>query len=256
MNKQTLTLVALASLGLGLLGCNSGKTSSESKSASKPAEKVEKAVIAQGNEADLFPMKVGNSWVYDAQSNQSSPNGNRSQTLEVAFKISEVVDVPEGKEATLDVTSDGKLTDRMKWRATKDGLYQLSGSRINPKTLQLEEIKFEPALRVIAFPIKDGDQNVYTLTGLRPAVNPGPFKATLTTDGIQEVDSSIGRMSALSTTQVSEYAEKDVKIRNTATCFWAPKVGIVRYYQEVVASNDKGQSIQNVSILRLKSHNP
>lgn len=255
MTKQTLTVTALVAISLSLAGCNSSGSKPQT-SAAKPVEKVTPIVITPGQEGELLPAKAGNSWVYEATSTQQTPAGNKNQTSEVTFKISSVEDTADGKEVNMEVTSDGVVSDKLIWRIAPSGIYQVSGSMMDQKTKLMKLVKFEPALQVVPFPIKAGEEKSVDLTGVRPGALPGPFKATVTVDGIQEVDTASGRLSALSTTQVSTYSENNVQIRSTATAYWTPKIGIVRYYQELVAVNDKGQAIQTTTTLRLKSHNP
>lgn len=255
MTKQTLTVMALATTVLVLSGCNSsGK--SQTSATPKAAEKVTPITITPGQEADLLPVKAGNSWVYEAVSNSQTPQGSRSQTTEVTFKVATVEDTADGKDVTMDVSTDGNVSDRLIWRVSPSGIYQVAGSTMDPKTKELKSVKFEPALKVVPFPVKPGSEETLDLVGVRPGAAPGPFKAVVTTEGIQEVDTVMGRLSALATTQQSDYKENNVQIRATSTAYWTPKIGIVRYYQELVAVNNQGQSIQTVTTLRLKSHNP
>lgn len=254
MTKQTLTALALAITGLAMTGCNSSGKSQSSKI--KPAEKVTPITIPAGSESDLLPVKAGNSWVYEATSSQQTPAGNRNQSSEVTFKVIGLEDTADGKEATMEVSSDGTVSDKLVWRVSPKGIYEVAGSMADPKTKALTPVKFEPPLQVVPFPPTAGTEQTFTISGVRPGATPGPFSATVTVDGIQEVDTASGRLSALSTTQVSTYSENNVRIKSTSTAYWTPKIGIVRYYQELVAVNDKGQTIQTTTTLRLKSHNP
>ena len=110
MTKQTLTVMALSVIAIALSGC--GASGSKGATAVKPAEKITPAVITEGQEKDLFPCKVGNTWTYDGTTTASTPGGNRSSNMEVTFKIVDVVDGPEGTDITMHVLSDGTVTQR------------------------------------------------------------------------------------------------------------------------------------------------
>ena len=76
MKDIKLTVVALGALSLAMAGCNSGGGKS---SAYKPkaADKVAPATVAAGQESEIFPMKVGNTWVYEVVSTTNGPTGTR-----------------------------------------------------------------------------------------------------------------------------------------------------------------------------------
>jgi len=254
MTTRTLTAIAMGTVCLSLTGCSGpGKGGGYTP---KPEEKVVPITIAEGQEADLFPAKVGNTWVYEDDSSQATAQGQRSAKTEVTFKITGVVDTADGKEVTVNVLADGKLSDRMKWRIGSNGIYELSGTLRETAASPLKDVKFEPPVPVLPFPTKDRTQIDVAATGVRPAAGVGPFKSKVTVDGIQEVDTAMGRFSALSSTSVSTYQNKGIKCQTSSTAYWAPKVGIVRYVQDIVLTNADGKTISSNSVLRLKSHQP
>src|SRR5258705_9175382 len=123
----TRTLVSLAPLAaaLALAGCGSAGKSSNYVPAKQ--EKVVPAIIVPGKEAELFPVKSGNTWVFEDTATQVTGDGQRSGTSEVTFRIVDVADTADGQEATIEISSGGKTTDRVIWRIGPAGIFEGSG---------------------------------------------------------------------------------------------------------------------------------
>lgn len=254
MTKRTLTLIGLGSLSIALVGCSGSGKSDNYKP--KAQEKITPATIVPGKEAELLPIKTGNTWVFNGESTQSAGQGTSTNQAEVTFRVTDVTDSPEGQVATVEVTTDGTLSDRLKWRVGPSGIYQISASVRDKKDGPLREVVSNPAVPIVPFPVKPGSNVSVSCVGVRPIAGVGKYTAKVTTEGVQEVDSDMGRFSALSVTGTSDYSEKNVKFTAHTGTFWAPNVGPVRYILEVSATNDKGQAINTTTILRLKSHTP
>lgn len=261
MTTRTLIGLALGALGLSLTGCNSSGGGGGGYTP-KPEEKVAPITIVPGQESDLFPVKAGNTWTYEDNSTRVTGQGSASSTSEVTFKVTNVADTADGKVATIEISANGKLSDRLKWRVGPNGIYEVSGSERGVGSNALKEVAFEPPVPMVPFPVKPGSGLDVTSTGVRPAAGVGPLKTKLLVEGVQEVDTAMGRFSSLCTTSVSLYQAKEpktgeiIKFKATSSAYWTPKVGIVRYFQEIVMANSKGQSISSTSVLRLKSHIP
>lgn len=255
MTTRTLIGLALGALGLSIAGCNSSGKSGSGYTP-KPEQKVTPITITPGQEADLLPLKAGNTWVYEDNASQTTAQGTQNDVSEVTFKVANVVDTADGKEATIEISANGKLTDRIVWRVGTDGIYEISSTVRDTPSGPMKDVKFEPPVPVMPFPAKAGSSIDVTATGVRPAAGVGPFKSKTTVDGVQEVDSAMGRFSALSTTGLSLYQSKGIKCQSSSTLYWAPKIGIVRYFQQIILTNADGKSISSTSVLRLKSHQP
>lgn len=254
MTTRTLTLAGLGALTLAIAGCSGSGKSDNYKP--KAQEKITPVTIVPGKEADLFPAKAGNTWVFAGETNQTTPQGSRSQQAEITFRITDVADTPAGKVATIEISTDGTLSDRLKWRVGPDGIYQVSGSMREKKDGPLKDVPFNPPVPIVPFPIKQGSEISAKSSGVRPVAGVGAFENQILTEGIQEVDSDMGRFSALSTSSTSTYTEKNIKFQAHTGAFWSPNVGIVRYIQEVTAMNPEGKTINSTTVLRLKSHTP
>ncbi|MBS1723268.1 MAG: hypothetical protein JSS66_09985 [Armatimonadetes bacterium] len=255
MTKRTMTaLVALFGSAL-VPGCNgSGPTAAAPKT--KAQQPVPAATITPENQADLYPMKEGNTWTYKASSTQTAPDGSRSSEAEITFRIKSVKDTADGKQANVEVSSDGTVTDHVNWMIDSKGISQVSAEIRDSKANTVKSVSYEPPSPVVPFPVTPGQFSEMDGVGPRPAAGSGPYHQTLNVLGVQEVDTESGRMSALGVETVMTYANKDLKFTTTATTFWAPKVGLVRYIQEIVATSNDGRQISQTSILRLKSHQP
>ncbi|MCW5937691.1 MAG: hypothetical protein KIT11_10350 [Fimbriimonadaceae bacterium] len=252
MNGLTKPLAALAVSLVVMGGCgSSGKSSSY-----KPQEKqpVQEMALSPGDGPKLFPLKVGNRWVYEAEGVQTTPNGSNTSKSEVTFQIASIKDTADGKVVTIEVVSEGKITDRLNWRVSDKGIYQLTGSVRKTMEGPLTEVPYNPPVRIIGFPVKERESLKMAVTGIRPAATPGPLNMENSTRGVQEVDTAMGRMQALATETESSYQENNVKFRSSSTTYWAKDVGMVRFRQEVVAMNSDGRQISQTSVLRLKSY--
>ncbi|MCW5939626.1 MAG: hypothetical protein KF884_01125 [Fimbriimonadaceae bacterium] len=251
--QTLLTLVALAVIG----GCGSGGATSGYKP--KPVEPVKPVAVPAGQEASLFPVKVGAQWVFAGQSSSVTPQGSTQNEVEVVFKVVKVDETPEGKVATLEVSTDGVLGDRVQWRVGPKGVMNVSASRRNPETSQVTTVAYNPPFQMLSFPLKAGEVNTVTTTGVRPGAPDGPMKVTTTNLGVQEVDTKgVGRVSAYSTQTVSEFTATNLKYTITSTSWWAPEKGLVRYLQEVSVNkaDDNRQVGAQVVALRLRSKTP
>lgn len=251
MNGLTQVTGATLAALVVLAGCGSGGGSEYKAQEPQP---VQEMAIAAGEEAKVLPIKVGNTWVYEAEGQQTTPQGNQSSTSEVTFRIVDVKDSPDGKVVTFEVLSENNVTDRLKWRVSEKGIYQYSGSIRQTADAPLQEVVNNPPVRVMPFPAKAGDKLKMAVNGIRPATKPGQFNAENTIFGIQEVDTAMGRMKALCTGTEAIYTEGKVQFRSSSTTWWAKDVGMVRYRQEVLAVNEDGRQITQTTTLRLKSY--
>jgi hypothetical protein len=188
-----------------------------------------------------------------------TPQGSTQNEVEVVFKAIKVDETPEGKVATIEVSTDGQLGDRVQWRVGPKGIMNVSASRRNPETAQITSIPYNPPFQMLAFPLKPGEVRTVTTTGVRPGAPDGQMKVTTTNLGVQEVDTKgVGRVSAVATQTVSEFTASNLKYSILSNSWWAPEKGLVRYLQEVnvVKADDNRQVGAQVVALRLRSKTP
>lgn len=233
MNRIVVALAALA--GLALVGCGS-KNGYEPK----PAKKVEPITITAGKEADLFPLKMGNQWVYEAETNFQNQQGSGSQQEEITFRVTKVETTGRGTEAVLDIINKGKVVDQTGWLVNDSGLYQTSSNKLSQR--------YEPPQMLIKFPVKTGESFDQVGKGPTPLGGVGNQTAKSKVLGIQEIDTAAGRVSALAVEQRSEFS-KDGKAATSLTMMWfSPGKGLVRFRQDTAAG-----TTQASQLFRLKS---
>jgi hypothetical protein len=223
---------------VALVGCGKSGTSVEPK-ASKP---LEPAKVQPGEERQLFPLVAGNQWVYE--SNLMAQGGNRvqEQNAIVTIKVKSVTDDAGKTKAIVEATNDqDDAKDQQVWIADKTGIYQSSVGR--------DPVFFEPLQPVVTFPVQQGDKFTWKGKGYRPLGGPGNYTAESVVLASEEVDTGLGKMSAIPIESVSKYRwqNRDVEVRNTS--WWVPKIGLVRY---VVVVSFPGGGYRRT--LRLKSH--
>ncbi len=250
MKQNTTTYMAIATAAVLLCGC--GSSTKSGGSTTKAPEKITPVSVTPGQEADLFPAQKDNTWVFESTASQ----GNAVKTTEVTFKIASIEDTPDGKLIHIEVSSNGQVADKITWRLGPNGLYDYQGSYRKTADDPLTPIKYEPAVPIIPFPVKENSEVDVSSTGTRPLTLPGPFKSKISVLGPQEVDTATGRMSAMCTEQRSQYQNGDIQFLTVSTAYWVPKVGLVRYVQDITVRNKAGNTQTVSSVLRLKSHQP
>jgi hypothetical protein len=230
--------VVAACAVVALTGCGKSGTSVEPK-ASKP---LEPAKVAPGQERQLFPLVVGNQWVYESHLVAQGGNRMQEQDAIVTIKVQSVTDDAGKTKAIVEATNDqDDSKDRQVWIVDNTGIYQSSVGR--------KPIFFEPLQPVVKFPVQQGDKFTWKGKGYRPLGSPGSYTAESVVLASEEVDTGLGKMSAIPVESVANYRwqNRDVQVRSTA--WWVPKIGFVRYV--VTVSFPEGGYRRT---LRLKSH--
>lgn len=241
--KPTIKMAAIC-LSLGLaLGCGSKGGSNEVR---KPPKKVPQAALKPGEEQSLLPLKVGNQWTYEAES--QSPSG--SQKAEVTIRVAKVTPSEDGAVAVLEtVNADGQVTQVQTWRTNSKGIYQLAsgepGKTATPYT---------PPQPTIVFPFTAGTTKFsWTGTGICAVGRAGSEKTTARVLSPQEIDTGQGTVSAFPVEsggqfEVSDDKGKKVKGLVATTTYWVPNLGIARFQQQIQIGNSAA-----IQTLRLKA---
>lgn len=218
--------ITLAAVTLLLAGCGDSKGSYKPV----PTKDVPPATVASGEELSLFPLAVGNKWVFDLKSTQLTQAGALPQAAEFTLSVAKVDDLGGGsKRATIDVFKGEVQTDRQIWRIDKNGIFQ-------EQTGLTEALRPEPAQIAIAFPIEK--DKVTKWSGKAPT---GQTKGTMqqmtqeiVTKQPEDVDTILGPISAYRVENTQTYIDKQGNQWITkAVAWWAPKIGLVRNKQDV-----------------------
>lgn len=236
MNRMTWMFLAM---GLLAIGC--GKKS-ENSYKPKAAPKIQPASVKPGEEAALFPFASGNQWVYEATAGAQANTGQQSGgAFELTFKITKVEEGANGKIAFMSIIRDGKVASDQKWVVNSKGLYQASS--------KIGEGDFQPMQPQVMFPVTDGSEFSWSGVGPRPVGKPGPYKLNSKVLGPQEVDTGVGRLSAIAVESTGSWKDGNKQIQVATTSWWAPGIGLVRYVQ-----NTNDGTIATAQTLKLKSH--
>lgn len=234
-------------------GCGKG-----GGSAYKPqeAKAVPKAEVPAGSEQDLLPLSDGATWVYDVESTQAGPQGSQSSKSEVTFRVVSLKEVPGGQSATIHILNAGKKVEEVVWRRTAKGIHELSDVRLKTPDEKKAPIPNDPPLPLVLFPTTAGSMKTVKVTGLRPDGSVGPAEYRVLNEGMQEVDTDMGRMSALAVQNESKFKVGPLDYTFARKTWWAPKKGIVRLLITLRVVNDNGRQATQTSVLRLKSTSP
>jgi len=222
-----------------LVGCGD-KSSNTYKP--QPTPKIPVAKLNPGEESTIFPFVAENQWVYEASATAQANTGEqRGGNFELSFKVAKVEDQADGKVAHIQIIRDGKVESNQRWVINSKGLYQASSN------IGLGD--FAPMQPQVSFPVTEGGTFTWTGKGPRPIGKPGTYTIESKVIGPQEVDTGIGRISAIAIESKSEWPDGKKKIQATTTQWWAPGIGLVRYVQ-----NTSDGTVATVQTLKLKSH--
>lgn len=225
MNYRLLILSIAATLVFA--GCGDSKASY--KPQTPPA--IAPASVAAGQEATLFPVDLGNRWVYDMTSQTKTVSGNIPQMAEYSLEIKKVEDSGGGKVVTIAITKGDVLQDEQIWKVDSTGIYQMgSGAGDSPRVVM------DPPQPVMKFPL-DGTEA--TWTGKIPVADGKKQDATMVVvcKGPEEVDSLMGTLSAYHVESTQTFTDdKNTKIETKTVSWWAPKVGLVRHVLDTKAN--------------------
>jgi hypothetical protein len=221
--KRTILLLPLALL---LVACGSGD-----KYQPKKQPDIKPVVLEPGNEATLMPFKVGNQWVYVAEIG--------AQKQEITFRVTDVRTEGDATIATLSTSSTGTQPRDSEWRIDPTGIYQVSDG---------PDRRFDPPQLIFPIPATLYELREMKSTGPTPG-GEGAFDLAVKYLGPQEVDTEMGRMSALAVESVTSWTTPDGPARSIAVTWWVPGVGFVRQRQEIITQAGSG-----VIVMKLKSH--
>ena len=217
--------IALA-LAFALAGCGQSGTYEPKK-----ITKIEPVKLASGEEAKLFPLKVGNQWVYSGDT-----NGIKD---ELTIKVSKIVDGADGQIATLSTTNEKGETRDLDVQVNSRGIFQLTA---------MTGKAYTPPQPMVIFPL-DSEKTEVNFSGPYPAMGEGPMKQVVKYLGPQEVDTDMGRMSAFAVESFTTWTTDKGAASAHAMAWWVPGIGFVRQRQELVLPGASA-----VIVMRLKSY--
>lgn len=226
--------IVLAS-GLLVAGCGSG----QGKYQPQPQKPLPPVAVKPGDEASLFPLKVGNQWTYSVESLTRIGTQTGTGRTEMIFKVLQVTPGANGTIAKIEVktTSPNAKPDTQIWEVNKSGIYQRSVG--NPP------IPFVPVQPVVMFPAEAGKKFSWKGTGLTAGGKLGTSTVESKTMPQQEVDGDGARYTAIGVDSRGTFSIGATKGMMASLSFWSPGVGLVRYRHEVAYEN-------RVEVLTLK----
>jgi hypothetical protein len=219
---------------LTIAGCGGGSGDSYVPAKKPP---IPPASVTAGQEASLFPFKVGNSWTYKAATTIQIQNRQTSREAEVTFKVAKVEDVAGGKRATLDLISNGKTVDRQVWISTSKGIFQVSIGTTKQRV-------FSSPIPAIQFPVAPDKKFSW-----KGSDGKASMTYNFTIIGPQEVDTEEKRMSGIAVEAKGTSTAGKVTEKTERTMWFAPGVGIVRIRESTLSNVGLSEML-----LSLKSH--
>lgn len=207
--KRTLFVCFLLS---SIVGCGGG--SKGTAYVPKTPPKVDEATVAPGQEATLLPAAVGNRWRYQTSQGE----------FFLEIKAMEPCPDGDGNRVTLDQVRNDVVINTQVWDIKKGGIYEYMVG-VDEKLINT------PELLQLPFPVEKGKTFEWSGKGPSALGKGSDLKVTGTIVGPEEVDTNMGRMSAIrvETHQVATLGDKSGSIDSTV--WYAPKLGIVRIAQ-------------------------
>lgn len=244
-NSYFLSIVCLSA---AVLGCNKGggesKTSVRENSEYKPVpvERLDSVPYKPGEEELLFPMKVGNAWTYEVEENIRRLNAPAPVTTrsELILRCTNVVRIGDKVKGTIESVYQGRVNERQVWTMDKSGLYQTSVG--DPA------IPYTPPMPAFRSPLTKGAVVEHKGRGFVADGSVTDFTGSTIIDGPAEADTGIGRVNAMAVRNDMKWA----KGVSASTTWYAPKIGIVRWRQEVSANGVVAIQVMRLTKLDLK----
>lgn len=132
------------------------------------------AKVAKGQEAMLFPVKEGNTWIYETQTSSQYGTQTAQNTVDFTFQIGKVFPIQGGVEFEMNISSQQEINgqksnEKQLWQLTDKGIF-LSAARIRPnmKIDKLEMARFNPPQPFATFPFEEGKLVEILATGPLP----------------------------------------------------------------------------------------
>ncbi|HXH62500.1 MAG TPA: hypothetical protein VNI20_14235 [Fimbriimonadaceae bacterium] len=222
--KTTTFFVVFALLALG---CGRG-----SRYTAQKAKKITPVQFHAGDEAKLLPLKVGNQWVYTLIVGQ--------QQTEVTLRVSNVTRTGGRTNATIESTVRGSKTEESEWVIDSNGIFQSAARK---------DARYDPPQPIVPFPVEMDREKTVTTVG--PLTSGGTGKQSVTVEylGPQEVDTDMGRMSALAMKSTTTWTADGNSDSMHSIAWWVPGIGFVRQRQEITTARGTG-----VVLMKLKSY--
>jgi hypothetical protein len=235
--------LSAAGLAMVIAGCGPKGGSAGGGYVQKSTPPLASAMLQPGQEANYFPLAVGNQWTF-ASTMVRMMNGRQQQSLkqDLTYRVVTLTPVPGGgQDAVFDVLDGGDVVDKQIWRLDKNGFSQVAiGKKLN---------KFSSPQVILPFPVKTG--TAFHWKGSISADN-GEVR-TGTNDGKvvgeEAIDTETGSFNAVAVEAKGTLKTKTTDSQIASKLWLVPNVGIGRYRQEAVAkiiSTDpklKGKSV-------------
>jgi hypothetical protein len=219
--KKSIGIGALALGALFVVGCGGGSGEYRPVAQAK-TEEVPQVDVKQFNAQTTFPFKVGNEWTYLLDNTAANDSGQASREMQVTYKVVKV----DGSNAVLELSSpDRGLMERQIWRTTNEGVYQVAVGK--------DSVPFDKPQPAILFPVEIGRQSTWVGNGINPSGVKSPMTIRSKVLGIEEVDTEVGRFSAVAIEGEVEFKRPDGEGRAINKTWWVPEIGIVRFRQDM-----------------------
>lgn len=236
MNMR-MNLILLAGC-VALAGCNGGGGSYTPK----PVATTPVQTAKEGLDQNYVPFAEGKQWTYTSETvRRVNGRMTKAPDQEVIYKITKVEKIPEGQQITWEIKVGDRVSDRQIWIATEKGIFQT--------VVGLKEKKFTTPQPLVLFPVSENQTFDWRGSGALPDGTLGSNVVKSHVDGMQEVDTEMGRVQGLAISSDLDFATSTGRGKGDSTIWLSPGLGIVRFTQTVA----QGPVVVSET-LRLKSH--
>lgn len=217
-----------------LLGCHKGQP--------KQAESSKANQMNYNANKPLLPLAKGNQWQYSAYKTIQSPQNANTYKSTYLFEVTNLTQTSNGEQqATIDVTSNGKLVERKIWTVGKNGIYQAAGGE--------KGALFTPPMPIVPFPIQNHGE--FTWNGTGPMELGANTASSLTGRflGTEDFDTDAGRFKGITVESHQDWTQNNKPATALSQSWWIPGVGLGRLIEVTALPN-----VRLEIILRLKSY--
>ena len=190
----------------------------------------------------LLPLAIGNQWEYSVYKTIQTPQITNTYKSIYLFRVTQLIQNPSGEQqATIDVTSNGKLIERKIWILNKNGIYQASGGE--------KSIPYTPSMPLVSFPLES--RLDFTWKGTGPMELDHLVTSTLTGKylGIEGFETDMGRFKGTTVELRQEWTQNNYPESTFSQIWWIPGIGLGRLVEVTALPRARTEII-----MRLKSY--
>jgi len=196
----------------------------------------------------LLPLAIGNQWEYSAYKTIQTPKVTNTYKNIYLFQVTQLTQLASGdQQATIDVTSNGKLVERKIWISSKNGIYQAAAGE--------KSIPYSPPMLMVPLPLQDHQH--FNWKGTGPMELGTSVASTLTGKflGIEGFETDTGRFKGVTIEMRQEWTENNQPASTLSQTWWIPGIGLGRLIEVTALLHERIEIIMRLKSYKIHSTN-